>query len=216
MDAYHDDCDLVIKRSVEAGVRRIITIGVDLPSSAAALALAKKYSSISCAVGIHPHSAADLASDTGEYIKKMAQNKEVLAIGEIGLDYAKNYAQKNTQIHAFRCQLDLAKELNLPVIIHDREAHDDVMDILHEFSPFPAGGVMHCFSGDKALALEVINLGFYISIPGVVTFKNAQILQDAVRVVPLESLLLETDGPFRDPGSLSWPSQRTILYALYG
>ncbi len=198
MDAY-DDCDLVIKRAVEAGVRHIITIGIDLPSSEAALKLAGKYPSLSCAVGIHPHSATDVDRETGSRIKKMVQNKDVLAIGEIGLDYAKNYADKDTQIHAFRYQLELAKELNLPVIIHDREAHDDVMDILGEFAPFPAGGVMHCFSGDKALALEVIKLGFYISVPGVVTFKNARTLQEAVRVVPLESLILETDGPFLTP-----------------
>jgi TatD DNase family protein len=197
MDAYGDDCDAVIGRAETAGVRNIMTIGIDLASSKAALDLARKYPAIFCAVGVHPHAAADPYSDA-EFVS-LAQNKEVRAIGEIGLDYAKDYAPKEAQISLFRQQLQLAKDLNLPVIIHDREAHQDTMAILHDFAPFPAGGVMHCFSGDSLLAQEVIALGFYISVPGVVTFNKAEMLQEAVRQVSLDSLIIETDGPFLTP-----------------
>ncbi|NOX25533.1 MAG: TatD family hydrolase, partial [Deltaproteobacteria bacterium] len=116
-----------------------------------------------------------------------------------GLDYAGGDAARDTQRQLFRRQLRLAQELNLPVIIHDREAHGDVLAILRDLAPFPAGGVMHCFSGDKRLAQEVTALGFYISISGVVTFNKAQMLQEAVQNTPLESLLIETDGPFLTP-----------------
>jgi len=199
MDDYTDDCGAVIERAVTAGVKKIMTIGTDLPSSAAALDLARQHPALSCSVGIHPHSAVALHEDVYGQIAALAGNKEVRAIGEIGLDYAGGHVPKDAQITLFRRQLELAKSLELPVIIHDREAHDDVMDILREFTPFSAGGVIHCFSGDHLLAQEVIALGFYISVTGVVTFKKAQMLQDAVKSIPLESLLIETDGPFLTP-----------------
>ena len=123
----------------------------------------------------------------------------MVAYGEIGLDYVKNYSPHALQRTRFQEQLELAKELELPVIIHDREAHDDCLALLQEAAPFPKGGVMHCFSGDIALAKKVLELGFYISIPGVVTFKNGALLQEVAASIPLESMLLETDGPFLAP-----------------
>lgn len=199
MAAYQEDCSAVIRRAADAGVGNIMTIGIDLASSKVALQLAKQYSSLFCAVGVHPHHVADLDEDVYLELTELAKNKEVKAYGEIGLDYARNYASREEQIFHFTRQVKLARELNLPVIIHDREAHDDVMRILKEAAPFPAGGVMHCFSGDSRLAEEVLALGLYISVPGVVTFNKAEMLQEAVRSVPLTSLLLETDGPFLTP-----------------
>ena len=124
---------------------------------------------------------------------------QVVGFGEIGLDYAKKYSPKDVQLRVFVQQLDLAKDLQLPLIIHDREAHEDTICLLREKGPFPKGGVMHCFSGDTALAHQVLDLGLYISIPGIVTFPNASMMREAVRAVPLERLLLETDGPFLAP-----------------
>jgi TatD DNase family protein len=198
MADYTDDCGAVMQRAAQAGVRKIMTIGTDINSSVAALGLARQYPALACSVGIHPHEAAGFA-EACEQLAELARHREVRAIGEIGLDYAGNDIAKDAQQQLFRRQLQLAKDLRLPVIIHDREAHGDVMAILRELAPFPAGGVMHCFSGDSRLAREVIALGFYISISGVVTFNKAQMLQDTVRVTPLDSLLLETDGPFLTP-----------------
>ena len=123
----------------------------------------------------------------------------MVAIGEIGLDYVKQYAPPEVQRRAFADQLNLARDLALPVVIHDREAHADCLDLLSKAGPLPRGGVMHCFSGDSRLALEVIDLGLLVSIPGVVTFNNAADLREVVRATDLDHLLLETDGPFLAP-----------------
>ncbi len=199
MEEYDADREVVIERALRAGIKRMMSIGIDLASSRAALELAGRYDAVFCTVGVHPHYVATLNDDIYRQIAQMAPKKEVKAFGEIGLDYAKNYAPKDVQRYHFARQVDLAKELALPIIIHDREAHEDVMKILRAAAPFPAGGVMHCFSGDCSLAREVMDLGLYISIPGVVTFNKAQVLQEVVRFAPLTSLLLETDGPFLTP-----------------
>jgi len=132
-------------------------------------------------------------------LASLTKKSKVVAYGEIGIDLYYKYAPKNDQIdHMFR-QIELSKKANLPIIIHDREAHREIMDVLEKSAPFPAGGVMHCFSGDSEFARQILELGLYISIPGVVTFKKAEILHAAVRELPLEKLILETDGPFLAP-----------------
>lgn len=199
MDAYADDLDQVLARAVQSGVTRTITIGIDLKSSQQAVHLARTYKNIYAAVGVHPHHAEELSGETLDQLRQLAVQKEVVAYGEIGIDTVKNYAPLAAQKDAFVRQLKLAKELNKPVIIHDREAHDEIYSILQANGPFPAGGVIHCYSGDKDLALKFIDLGFYISIPGVVTFKKAETLQEAVSAIALEALLVETDGPFLAP-----------------
>lgn len=201
MNDYAGDLYAVIERARQKKVERIITIGIDLESSRQAVALARKYPGVRASVGIHPH---DLPPDVeGTYADVAAlveANREyIVGYGEIGLDYAKMYRPAEIQQRHFRRQLELAKTLGLPVIIHDRDAHEDVLRILEQCGPFPAGGVMHCFSGDYALACRAIELGFFLSIPGIVTFKNAANLREVARRIPLTSLLLETDGPFLAP-----------------
>lgn len=208
MDWYNEDLDEILTRAKAHAIRSIISIGIDEKSSFAAVELAKKYPMIKATVGIHPHDVAHINDDTYEHLRQLvAENREhIVAFGEIGLDYAKEYSAKDIQLRAFKEQLALAKELELPVIIHDRDAHDDCLALLQEAAPFPHGGVMHCFSGDTLFAEKLLALGFFISIPGVVTFKNGKTLQDVAAKIPLESMLIETDGPFLAPAP--WRGKR--------
>lgn len=195
----YQDCHTVVTRAEAAGVKYILSVGIDLPSSKAALAVANKFSGVYCSVGIHPHHVAEASPADYREIMELAKHPKIKAYGEIGLDYVRNYAPRDVQIKHFQHQLELAKELALPLIIHDREAHADIMEILVDAGPFPAGGVMHCYSGDLSLAKTVLELGFYLSITGVVTFAKAEILQEVARIIPLESMLVETDGPYLTP-----------------
>jgi TatD DNase family protein len=199
MDAYQDDLEEVLLRANQAGVCHIVTIGIDRQSSEQAIKLAERYDSVHATIGIHPHDAEQASKDELDALARLAGHPKVVGFGEIGLDYAKLYAPKEKQIELFKQQLNLAKELELPVIIHDREAHEDTLAILQERAPFPCSGILHCFSGDLGFAHKILELGFYISIPGIVTFKNAHNLQEVAAKIPLESMLLETDGPFLAP-----------------
>jgi len=199
METYRSDLSTVIHSAVQFGIKRIITIGIDDNSSRQAVTIAEQYANIYATVGIHPHDALKATTKALEDLTELTQNESVVGYGEIGLDYAKNYAPRDIQIKAFREQLYLAKELNLPVVIHDREAHEDTLNLIRSTGHLPRGGVMHCFSGDSRLAHEMIALGFHISIPGVATFNNAHLLHEVIRVIDLQYLLLETDGPFLAP-----------------
>lgn len=200
MAAYGADLDQVLLRARQAGVTRIITVGIDLASSRQAVALAQQHAGVFATVGVHPHNVRDLADSTVyDALRELCQRKEVVAYGEIGLDYVKDYAPVSLQKEHFLRQVALARDLNLPLVVHDREAHGDIMAVLESFAPFPAGGVMHCYSGDADLAQRVLALGFFLSIPGVVTFNGAETLHQVVREIPLSSLLIETDGPFLAP-----------------
>ncbi len=201
MEHYQDDFADVLSRAMAEKICHIISIGIDYSSSQKAIELAKKYSFISATVGVHPHDIEHL--DDAEYIKIEAlindNRKHIVGYGEIGLDYFKNYSDNSLQKIHFSKQIELAQHFNLPLIIHDRDAHQDIIAILREKGPHKAGGVLHCFSGDMAFAEQVLKTDFYISIPGVVTFKNAQELQIVAQNIPLDRLLLETDGPFLAP-----------------
>lgn len=199
MEAYQPDLETVLSSAADHGVSRIVTIGIDVNSSRQAVALATRYPTVFATVGIHPHDAQQATPAHLRQLAELAQSSVVVGYGEIGLDYVKNYAPRDVQIKAFRDQLHLARDLNLPVVIHDREAHEDVLDILRAAGPLPCGGVMHCFSGDRRLAEAMTDLGFFISIPGVATFHNAHHLHDVIRAVDPTRLLLETDGPFLAP-----------------
>ncbi|NLZ16733.1 MAG: TatD family hydrolase [Desulfobulbaceae bacterium] len=182
-----------------SGVTRVITIGIDYESSVTAVSLAGQHPGVYASIGFHPHEAEAVTAASLAKIAKLAKASKVVAYGEIGLDYAKNYAEPKIQQRAFIRQLELAQELNLPVIIHDRDAHTDTADIIRRVGVLPRGGVMHCFSGNLAFAEEMIALGFMLSIPGIVTFKNATALHEVVRKTDLHHLMLETDGPFLAP-----------------
>jgi TatD DNase family protein len=199
MREFNDDRDDVIRRAREAGVDYIITIGTTVESSRDAVMLADKYDFIYAAIGIHPHEVKDILHPAYDIIRHFAKHKKVVAYGEIGLDYHYEYSPRADQKRKFRDMLREARELDLPVIIHDREAHEDTLQILsEEWSP-DLGGVMHCFSGDAAMAKKVIDMGFSISIAGPVTFPKAEALREAVRQIPIEHLLIETDAPYLAP-----------------
>ncbi len=187
----------VVERAKDNGVTRIITVADKLESSYRAVELAEKFDSVYAAVGVHPHEAKAVNSSTIKELRKLAEHPKVVAIGEIGLDYYKDHSPRVTQQKVFGQQLDLAAELGLPAMIHDRDANEDVLKIITKHRP--KRGVFHCFSGDVSFAQTVLAMNFYISIAGPVTFKNAGNLIDVAKFVPLTKLLVETDSPYLTP-----------------
>jgi TatD DNase family protein len=199
MREFKDDREEVIRHAREAGVEYIITIGTTVESSRDAVMLADKYDFIYAAIGIHPHEVKDILHPAYEVIRHFAKHKKVVAYGEIGLDYYYEHSPRSDQKRKFRDMLREARELDLPVVIHDRDAHADTLQILsEEWSP-DLGGVMHCFSGDVAMAKKVIEMGFSISLAGPVTFPKADSLREVVRQIPIEHILIETDSPYLAP-----------------
>jgi TatD DNase family protein len=202
---YHDDFAQVIQRAEEAGVTRIINPGVDLESSREALALAAHHDGIYAAVGIHPNSTADFSAGWLDEISVMAHERKVVAIGEIGLDYHWNKSPKAKQFDSFEAQLALAARLELPVIIHNREASEDVIAILETWATdLPPSlkdrpGVLHSFSAPAQVAERAINIGFYLGISGPITYKNADDLRKIAMSIPSDRIVIETDGPFLTP-----------------
>jgi TatD DNase family protein len=199
MRDFKDDLPDVFKRALEAGVEYIITIGTTIESSRDAVVLADKYDFIYAAIGVHPHEVKDILHPAYEIIRHLAKHRKVVAYGEIGLDYYYEHSPRGDQKRKFRDMLREARELDLPVIIHDRDAHEDTLKILsEEWSP-DLGGVMHCFSGDPDMAKRVIEMGLSISIAGPVTFPKSESLREVVRQIPIEHLLIETDAPYLAP-----------------
>ena len=201
MDAFSADLDEVLDRATQAGVSRIISIGIDLVSSKKAIALAEKYPQIFATIGIHPHDVDQITVSDYDALEKLYCNHfgRIVGYGEIGLDYYKQYSDPSAQKHHFTRQLELAHELKLPVVVHNRDADEDILRILTEAKPLIHGGIMHCFSSNLTFARKIIDLGMLVSIPGVVTFKNSHVLQEVVQNIPLNSMILETDGPFLAP-----------------
>ncbi len=201
MAAYNMDLDKVLDRAKANHIKRIVTIGIDLPSSKEAVALARRYSQVSATIGVHPHDVDNLVRrDYLELENIFADHAEyIVGFGEIGLDYVKQHSDPSRQREHFTRQLELAHALKLPVVVHNRDANDDTLKILKAAKPLDYGGIMHCFSGDTNFAQKVLDLGMLISIPGIVTFKNATLLHQVVRDIPLSSMVLETDGPFLAP-----------------
>jgi len=196
---FDDDREMVIQRAREAGLKHIITVGLDIEDSHKAIMLTDEYDFIFASIGVHPHDVKSIGTKTYSQLKKLSDHHKVVAIGEIGLDFYRNLSPRKIQFQRFREQLQLAREVSLPVIIHDREAHEDTVQILQEEGVETIGGVIHCFSGDLKMANACLDLGFYISIPGTITFKNSREYRDIVRELPLNRLLVETDCPFLTP-----------------
>ncbi|HBY96604.1 MAG TPA: hydrolase TatD [Chloroflexi bacterium] len=201
---FDRDRDAVIGRAAEAGVMQMITIGTDLATSRAAIGLAERYAGVFAAVGVHPNdSAAWDPIETPAELRALAAHPKVVAIGEIGLDYYWERVPHDHQARVFQQQLELAAERDLPVVIHDREAHADLMTILRQWvsdvTPRRRRGVLHFYSGDRAMADEALALGFCLGVDGPITYKNATELQALVAGLPLDRLLLETDAPFLAP-----------------
>lgn len=196
---YDSDRDVMIKRASDAGVIRMVTIGCDLATSQAAVALAGQYPFVYASVGVHPHEVKHITAGWYDELRRLAVHEKVVAYGEIGLDYHYNHSTPEEQRERFREQLRLARELRLPIIIHTREAPEDTVQMLKEEWSTELGGVFHCFSGDAWLAKEALDLGFYLSFSGILTFQNAGMLRDIARTVPADRLLIETDCPYLTP-----------------
>lgn len=187
-----------LDRARAAGVARLVTIGTDLATSRAAVGIATAHEGVWAAVGVHPHDATTLTDEALDELERLASHPKVVAIGEIGLDYFRDLSPRDVQQKAFRRQLDLARRLGAPVVIHMRDAHRDVFDILAEAGP-PERLVFHCFSGGPADAARALALGGAVSFAGNISYKSAQDLRDACAVVPLDHLLVETDSPYLAP-----------------
>lgn len=195
-EAFQDDLEGLLSAFPEGGISGVVSCGVNEESSKKNIELAHKYGFIYAAVGYHGLNTEDLTDNYLEAIKTLAQDEKVVAIGEIGLDYHYEKETKDLQIKIFREQIKLANELNLPVIVHDREAHEDTLNILKELKP---KGVLHCFTGSVETAREILKLGMYIGLGGAVTFKNAVKPVEVAKIVPEDRLVLETDAPYMSP-----------------
>lgn len=192
-DMFNADRHQIIKKCQEAGVQKMINVGCDKQSTSASLALADKYDFIYATAGFHPHDATELDI---QFLKKAAQHPKVVAIGEIGLDYFRNLSPRDVQISAFKKQIELAMQLDLPIVIHDRDAHQDIMQILLSYMPQKV--VFHCFAGDIIMAQKIIECGWYISFTGNITFKKS-LMDDIIYWVPDDKYLIETDSPYLSP-----------------
>lgn len=196
---YDEDRDEVLKGLKDEGVTKVINVGSSIKGSKRSIELAKKYDYMYAAVGVHPHDVKSLKEDDLERITLLATYKDVVAIGEIGLDYYYDHSPCEIQKLWFREQIEIAKGIGLPVIIHSRDAAQDTYDIIKEKQAYENGGVIHCYSGSVEMALAYIKLGMYIGVGGVVTFSNAKTLKEVVKAIPLTSILLETDCPYLAP-----------------
>jgi TatD DNase family protein len=197
-DVFHEDLGEVLSRAAQAGVEKVIDVGIDDRTSAQAVENSRSHPSVFAAIGIHPHEASRTGIRGIPVLEKWFSDPKVVALGEIGLDFHYNFSPRAAQIDVFARQIVLAKERNLPVIVHSRKAMQDVLRVLDECGSNPWRGVFHCFDGTPGEAAEVLARGFHISFTGVVTFKNFS-NHETVLLVPLDRLLLETDSPYMTP-----------------
>ncbi|SHF47181.1 TatD DNase family protein [Desulfacinum infernum DSM 9756] len=189
----------VFRRCAQAGVDRIVTVGIDRASSQKAVSLSGEYPFVFATVGLHPHGARELGERDLEEMAALARNPKVVALGEMGLDYFRDRQPRPVQRRCFGQQLELAAEMKLPAVFHIRDAFEDFFREVMPWVPKLVPSVLHCFSGDWPVAKKALDLGFYLSIPGTVTYKNAVAQQEVVQKAPLERLLVETDAPFLTP-----------------
>ena len=195
--AFDEDREAVLLGLKDKGVDLMMNVGCCLDSSRDCIAMAEKYPFVYASVGTHPDSADEVDDAVLEEYRKMAQHEKVKAIGEIGLDYYYETIPRQTQIRAFRMQMELARELKMPVIVHERNAHDDGMRVVKEFKD--VAGVFHCYSGSAEMAKWLVNQGWYIGFTGVLTFKNARKAIETAQSIPIDRIVLETDCPYMSP-----------------
>lgn len=200
-DKFRGDLDQVIQRAMSVGVSGILTAGSDLESSRTGVAIAKQHPIVYAAVGYHPHEASRATAEDLEAIEALCRENKVVAIGEIGLDFYRNLSAADDQITVFREHLKIAQRTGMPVVVHSRDAVEDTFDILREWTKSTVNSrcMMHCFTGDPDLAARYLELGFYISIAGPVTYPNNTKTKDVVRTLPLDRLIIETDSPVLAP-----------------
>ena len=197
---FDPDRETLIGSLKDNGIEMVINVGADLKSSRAAVELAKKHENIYAVVGVHPHSAKDLEGGDLNEVRDLLKEDKVVAIGEIGLDFYYDNSPRDIQRKWFKAQIELAKELDLPIVIHTRDAAQETFDILKEAAQDgKLRCLLHCYSGSAEMAEEYLKLGFFISLGGPVTFKNARVSREVAKVVPLDRLLIETDSPYLTP-----------------
>lgn len=195
-EQFKDDIDTLLTELPSVGIYRIVNCATDISSCNVCKDISEKYDYVYFAAGIHPHEAEEAENNFTENLKAFCAHNKCVAIGEIGLDYHYDFSPRDIQKDVFEKQLILAKELNLPVIIHDREAHEDTWNLLKKYTP---KGIVHCFSGSVEMARDIVSLGMHIGLGGAVTFKNAKKPVEVAKYVPLEYLVLETDCPYMSP-----------------
>lgn len=198
-EQFEEDLKDVIERAKQEGVGNMVIVGFDRPTITKAMELVEKYEFMYASVGWHPVDAIDMTNDDLAWIEELASHPKVVALGEMGLDYYWDKSPKEIQKEVFRKQIRLAKKVKLPIIIHNREATADIVNILREEGASEVGGIMHCFSGSVEVAEECIQMNFHISLGGPVTFKNARKPKEVAEAIPLEKLLIETDCPYLAP-----------------
>jgi len=201
-ESLNDSLENILARAQAAQVTTIMCIGYDRESSQEAVQLARQYPQIYAVVGIHPHDATEWDQDTRDLLYKLAHEPKVVAIGEIGLDFYRDLSPRDKQRQAFVEQIKLAQELGKPIVIHDRDAHQEVLDTVRREKAGINGGIMHCYSGYLPLAIDLMKEGFYISFAGPVSFKNARKTKEVAAHIPLERILIETDCPYLTPEPL--------------
>lgn len=198
-DHYDEDLDEVIERARDAGIEKMVVVGFDRKTIERTMKLIDEHSDVYGVIGWHPVDAVDCTDEDLEWIEELSKHEKIVGIGETGLDYHWEKSPKDIQKEVFRKQIALAKRVNLPIIIHNRESTEDCVEVLKEENAGEIGGIMHAFSADENVADEILDMNFYISLGGPVTFKNAQLPKDIAVHVPLEKLLVETDAPFLTP-----------------
>jgi TatD DNase family protein len=198
-ESYNEDREEVLRKSYESGVSYILNASCDIVTTIQSIELSKKFEFVYASVGFHPHSVSKASEKDLETLMKLGKKDKVVAVGEIGLDYYYEFSPRELQKKWFRLQIDIAKNLNLPIIVHNREAHADSLNIVKEENAKEVGGVFHCYSGSKEMARELLNNNFYISIAGPVTFKNASKVVEVAKYIPDDRLLIETDCPYLTP-----------------
>lgn len=198
-ERFQDDREVLIQEIEASDLSYVMDIGFDLASSLTATKHAASYDWCYAAVGCHPHDAKSMDEDSFRLLAGLAEKPKVQAIGETGLDYYYDFSPRDVQQHWFRRQIQLARQLSKPLVIHDRDAHDDVLRILREEKAFETGVLMHCYSGSKEQALQYVKLGATLSIAGPVTYKNARKTVEVVEAIPIDHLLAETDSPYLTP-----------------
>jgi TatD DNase family protein len=198
---YADEIEAVIDRARQAGVEEIIVVGGagEMSSNSAAVALAESHANLYATVGMHPHDAKEVGGEDIQKVKELARHPKVIAVGETGLDYYYDHSPRDVQRRVFAQFIGLAREAALPIVVHERDAASDAAELLRSEGSGSLRGVIHCFTGDKEAARTYLDLGFYLSFSGIITFKNATVLREVVREAPLERILVETDSPYLTP-----------------
>lgn len=196
------DFENVMRRAREVGLVAVVTVGIDIEDARRALEIARQFDDVFVSLGFHPHNAKQVKDADLQLMEQMAKDPKVVAYGEIGLDFFRNRSPHDVQVSVFEQQIGVAKTLEKPLVIHLRDAYDKGLSMLEKTAPFPSSGVIHCFSGNHEDAQRAVDLGFYVSIPGTVTYKKNDQLRSIVEKLPRDRMLLETDSPFLSPEPL--------------